>query len=816
MVARPGTYQASNNAGELAPEEYGRTDLKQFYAGLALARNVEPVPQGGSRLSMRSRHLGRVRRRTEAVSILSFAPPAGTFNAPAVISTAGFAQAAISVVAFRNLIATQALGAIMQVEYLGTDAGWRSFGAPFPINTTGGTVTISLSPGASVVATGIRLSLASAPPSATTFSGDGVFVHRQTSDVAAGARVKPFTYSLTQTYVAVFLPGLVDFYRDGVFVGSSLSPIDTAQLAAMDLQQRLDTMLLHHTDIVSARIVRDGADNRWMLSSIPNQNVPNVDLGAVYNNQVVDSWALILRFSTAEDDPNRFGAGLSLTLSVNGEDAIVGFPGGTPNWATISGLIKTAIEATSSVEPGIAVTPTDGGSGSQTISIQFTGAGNIGKVNTLSAQIVNTATAAATVAHTAVGDPGGEALMSNGRGYAACAAFYQDRLVSGGFKAKRGAFLASVTGEYFDLNTKLQAPSGAILANLDTDGAEQLQRIVNDTYLLFFTSDAEYFISDRAIDRTKPPNVVNSSRYGSASDLPIVRNEGEIIWASRNKSVLYAATYDQVSTKYVATPISLLAPHIVNNMIDMALQRPSGVTNAARLWMPRIDGSMTVGIMLRNQDATAFVRWQTPGQVTSACVDGKNVPHLLVSRMVGVDTELHIERLEDGLIFDDVVEQTFGEAQTVIGGLGVHEGADVWADADGYVIGPFTVASGAITIPTPASNVKVGRWTAPWARTLPLPSEVAERIVLRRPKRVHTVRLDLVDTTSVAVGANDQPALNVALALVGDPIDQAQKPVNRTAEITGLVGFTETGQVDITQTRPGRLAWRGITIEART
>ena len=62
MVARPGTYQASNNAGELKEELHGRTDLKQYYAGLAYARNVEPVPQGGSRLSPRSRHHARLRR----------------------------------------------------------------------------------------------------------------------------------------------------------------------------------------------------------------------------------------------------------------------------------------------------------------------------------------------------------------------------------------------------------------------------------------------------------------------------------------------------------------------------------------------------------------------------------------------------------------------------------------------------------------------------------------------------------------------------------------------------------------------------------
>ncbi|OKO68415.1 hypothetical protein AC629_42120, partial [Bradyrhizobium sp. NAS80.1] len=279
---------------------------------------------------------------------------------------------------------------------------------------------------------------------------------------------------------------------------------------------------------------------------------------------------------------------------------------------------------------------------------------------------------------------------------------------------------------------------------------------------------------------------------------------------------LYAGTFDQVSTKYVFSPISLLASHIVNGMADMAVQRPSGIASAARLWMPRADGTMTLGIMLRNQDVTAFVRWHTEGLVRAVCVDGRNVPHLLVERTVDGKQELHFERAEDGLIFDAVVEQTFAPARSVITGLDVHEGATVWALADGYVEGPFTVHAGQITLSFAAASVQVGRWTALYVKTLPLPSEVAERTVLRRPKRVHTVRLDLMGTTSVAVGANDQRPREVALARVGDPIDAPQAPVNETIAITGLTGFSDTGQVVITQTKPGAIAWRGITIEART
>jgi hypothetical protein len=815
MVARPGTYQASNNAGELAPEEHGRTDLKQFYAGLATALNVEPVPQGGAKLSMRTRHLGRVRRPLVNVIPTGSTTPAGSYNAPAVLATATIAAADVSAVVLSGWSASQALGAILQIEYL-AGAGWLAFGAPFTMGVAPGTITLALPPRQMVNTTQLRLRMVSAPPSATTFGGTPLAILQETN-LPAQARVRPFTFSLDQTYVAVLMESFADFYRDGVYVGSSYTPLTAARLSTTDTPQRLDTMFLFHRDVPTHRILRDGSDAKWVLSQVPYENVPLVDLGGVYTNQVVDTWQMYLRFPTGTSGDHASGQDTVVSLTVNGESTVPIQTSHIPvDWAGFTVSVKTAIEGTSTVEPGVTTASADAGSGAKMITIQFTGADNIGKTNTLAAQVVNTADCAATVAHAVIGDPGGEALFSAPRGYAACANFYQDRLVTGGFNSKRGAFLASVTGEYFDLNTKLQAPSGAVLANLDTDGAEQLQHIVRDIYLVFFTSDAEYFISDRTLDRTKPPNIVNSSRYGSAPDLPVISNEGEVIWASRDKSVLYAASYDEISAKYAATPISLLAPHIVNGMTDVALQRAAGVGNAARLWMPREDGSATVGILLRNQEVTAFVRWQTQGSVKSACVDGKNVPHLLIEREVDGIAEWHLERAEDGLIFDDVVEQNFAPAQQVVTGLEIHEGAEVWAAADGYVVGPFTVAGAQIDIGFAASQVMVGRWTAPVAKTLPLPSEIAERTVLRRPKRVHTVRLDLVDTTSVAVGANDRPARNVELARAGDPVDQPQQPVSKTIAVTGLTGFSDTGQVVITQTRPGRLAWRGITIEART
>jgi hypothetical protein len=813
MVARPGTYQASNNAGELAPEVHGRTDLKQFFAGLATALNIEPVPQGGSKLSMRTRHLGRIRKLLAAIALTGSTVPAGSYVAGAVLATATFVASNVSVVKLPGWAASQLLGAILQVEYF-SGGNYLAFGAPFTLGVDAGTLAVALPPRQSVNTTAVRVRMVSAPPSSTSFTASALVVLTETA-TKANARARPFTFSLTQTYVAVMMDHVVDFYRDGVWVGASATGFAESQLATLDTPQRLDTMLLFQSSTKSQRILRDGADTKWLLSDIPFENIPLADLGGSYGNQLVDTWEMYIRYPSADSDFVG-GADVAVTLSVNGENTAVVTGSHTPDWVAFAGNLKAAIEAVSTVGPGTTVTSTTSLVGSVKFTIQFTGATNLGKSNSLSAQVVNTADCAATMTHTQTGDPGGEDLFSVSRGYAACGNFYQDRLLTGGFNAKRSAWLASATGEYFDLNTKFTGASGAILANIDTDGAEQLQRIVRDKYLLLFTSDGEYFVADRTLDRTKPPTIVNSSRYGSAADLPVIANEGEIIFASHNKSVLYAASYDEVATSYVSAPMSLLASHIVNGMTDMALQRPSGVTNAARLWMPREDGSATVGVMLRNQDVTSFVRWQTPGLVKSACVDGKNAPHLLVERTVAGATEIHLERLEDGLIFDDVVEQSFDPPQAIVTGLAVHEGAEVWAETDGYVEGPFTVASGQITLDFAAANVRVGRWTPPLAKTLPLPSEVAERTVLRRPKRVHTVRIDLVDTTSVAVGANDRPARNVALSRISDDVDAPQAPVNRTEVITGLTGFSDTGQVTVTQIRPGHLAWRGIVIEARS
>lgn len=818
MTSQPGKAQPSQNAGEIAPELHYRTDLKQYFSALAYARNMEPVPQGGMRLSPRSRHLGRIRR-ILAETVVSPSLSLGPHATDAVLATVTFAAVAINAAVVKDLAADADLTNALTIEYY-DGASWVTFGDVFRTATTALTRTVALAPGTSVTASGLRLRFTRIPAAPVTFTMGDLSYLVESVDLS-DVRLVPFTFSSAQTYVTTLVANFADFWRDGAFAGGAHCGLSESQIAIADPVQRFDTMLLFHADAAPRRILRDGSDAQWTRDLVPFTDIPQADLGGVYTNAVTDIWNIYFRYPTSGSFAN--GANLYLSVSVDGEETAGIATGAVPNWTTFASNVQTAIEGLPSIASGVTVSESHATAGVTILTVQFTGTGNNGNRYVVTASVVNTADAAATTTHTQLGLAGGEEVMSAAAGWPAAGVFYQDRLFQGGFKSKKSALLASNTGEYFDLNIEVAADTGAILNNIDTDGAEEIVQFARARHLVIFTSDAEYFVSDRAISRNQPLNIVESSRNGVTKGVPVVKSEDALLYVSPDKEtegtegiILYRMTYDDVAQAYVSQPQSLLASHLVAGIVDQAAQKVSQDGIGNRLWQVRADGTMTQGVLIDAQAVLAFTRWITDGEVKAVCVDGRNRPHIAVARRVGGVTELHLERLELGLIFDGTVEQTFNPPVTVVTGLDMHDGADVWAQADGRVVGPFTVSGGSITLQTAASQVSVGRWTTPLTRTLPLPSDVAQGVVLRRPKRVHTVKLDLIGTTSLAVGANGEPAEDVPLARAGDAIDAPQAAVTRLLSIEGLVGYSDDGHVEITQTKPGLLQWRGLTIEAKT
>lgn len=692
MVGRPGQYQLSCNAGELAPSVWGNTGLKQYYAGLAREENVESVPQGGFTVAPRTRY------RAELPLIVD--PDTGR---PAV----------------------------------------KEF---------------------------------------------------------------PFTVDRAHAYMVVMTPLVATIFLNGVEVFSLATPYPASVIKQLKFVQRDDTMMIFHVAYAPRRLLRLGDDTHWSFDIPGFSNVPIVQYDGVYTN-VTEQWTLYIQWPDAPFDPT----GMEFVVSADGEETSainITSP-------TFIADLANALQALAGVEPGIDIAGAGSSANSASWFVAF-GGFNSGFNFTFSGRIVTTTLASLQTWRNVKGVLGGEALFSDARGFPACGRFYQDRLTLGGFASKPTAFGASRTGEYFDLNILLPTDSGGLLYNISTDGGENIIDMVQSKHLVIFTSEADYFVNDDGLSATTPPKIIRSSTYGCSSNVPICLQESGLIYVNRDETQLYAATYDAVSAAYVSDPLSLLAPHLVQIPADAALQKASSATSSQRYWFVRTDGMVVLGLLIRNQDVTAFVRWTTDGMVRAVGVDGANRGYMAVQRQVGGVAKLFLESIEEGLLLDCAVTVTNGAPSDVVGGLTMHEGATVWAISDGgYVEGPFTVVGGAITLQFPATTVTVGRWNPPVVTTLPLVRDVAAHQVLKRPARVHTVVLDLINTTSVAVGANGRPARDRPLARGGDKVDTPPVSVTRQETITGLQGFTPEGQVTITQVRPGALTVRDITLEAR-
>lgn len=808
MVARPGTYQASINNGELAEEFRGRTDLKQFYGGVAYARNVEPKPQGGGRLSPRSRHMGRLRGQMSQVPVATSFEIGESVSASAVLASITFPLLQqVNAIVVSGFSASQALGLILQFEWQDVDGNWTAFGSVFNLGVTSVLKTRALLPGSSVLAKSVRLRMVSAPPSATLFQIGDLIAFREGGAVAT-LRIKPFSFDQNQTYQAVIASGFVDFFRNGSYVGCAHTGLSDQQTIEVDVRQRLDTMLLFHQDIQPLRIMRNSSDDDWVLDAVAFTSIPPVDLGAVYVNQD-EIWTLRLSWASGIDP-----ASAGIVISVNGQETDAQ-PLGS-DYAATAAQFQALVSNLPGVDPGISVQFLSSAATEAAFRITFSGGRNSGSSFVVSGRCPTTTSVAVNTWRSQKAIRGGEGIMSPSRGYPACTTFYQDRLLAGGFKSKRGAFLASVTADYYNLDTTTATQSAAFIDNLDTEGAEKLHHMAVSTHLMLFTDAGEYFVSDRALDATQPRNIVNSSRNGSSPIVPVVEiDDGAVAYCSKNRSLIYAAKFDYVAQAYQSQPISLIASHIISDVTSIARQKATTATDNVRMWITRGDGTMVVGTMLRGEGVTGYTRWETAGDVLDCCVDGANNPYIAVRRTTGGVNINYLERLDQGLLLDGTLTIANNPASPTVSGLEAHEGATVWAIADGYVDGPHVVKNGTVTLPFAASSIEIGRWTPPSMISLPLTSDVATGIVLKRPKRVHTVRVDLIDTTSIAVGANGRRPRDQPLYRAGAQTDAPLAPVSGELVVTGIPGFTATGQVEITQTKPGRLAWASFTREAQ-
>lgn len=615
---------------------------------------------------------------------------------------------------------------------------------------------------------------------------------------ADARRIFAFDASDGASYDLVFRPGFFEAWDQTSLLQTKAIDIISSQLPRLTTAQQLDTMIVFDKNLRPQRIRIFGPTD-WRVDDAPFSGIPRYDYGDTYTNGISAKWQL--EFEGLTDGSTVF------KLTISNQDTVSITYLDDKDALAID--IKNAMLDLPNVGAGIDVAKNGG-----KIDIVFDGAQNVGDGWAVSGTVLNQADAAVLSSKVRVGVAPGEAVISGTRGWPRCGAFYQQRLIIGGFRSLPNAWMASMLGKYYTYDQRFTEANGPFLVPMDIPGGEVLERIVANLNLLFFTSKAEYWLAERTISRDTAPNHVQASRNGTKTGVPVVENEGAALFCRSNGNVLGELRYTDVEGNFIATDISLLAAHLIKDVTDLAIREASSSTSGNQLIAILSSGEARIATLLREQEVTAFARLTTAGDFIAVSENGRNELSFIVER----NGARKLERMESGLLLDEAQTIVNGAPAATITGLARFNGRSIWALADDNVFGPFTVASGQIVLPVAATTVTVGTWTPPIVETLPPPRDIGPNTVLRRKARIHTLHLSLIDTTSVAISVNGGAPIDIDLGRYGTvlaDVPELQQPFSGVIKLSGLRGFADEPNVTVTQVRPGRMTVRSLTIEAQ-
>ena len=608
------------------------------------------------------------------------------------------------------------------------------------------------------------------------------------------------------SYWLVFTVGQVKIYRNNRVLVATLSlPTITADvLPKMLFYGEANTFGIFHKDLVSLRLLRNSAnDTIWTAGTWPYVDIPKLDLGGTYT-KVADVWKIYIHFTTAAPrislavkvDSNSTAA-INLNIAPNSA--------ATGNWNAFAASMQAAIANLPGMSNEVTVTyeTAEAATGYAVFTISFPGT-LAGQEYGFDATILSTAEASALVSHTTIGETFGEDVVSASRGWFGGMAMLQDRATYYAPKVRPAAVGSSRIGEYFDLDITAKDDAASFFKAIRTETSEEILHLLEDKFLLILTDQAEWFATNRTFSRNEAINFVRASKNGTRAGVSPQMLGGQIFYVGTDGSALFRLEYqDGIAPNYASTPASMLAHDLVKGIKRMCVQRKVGTNAAERLWMLRDDGRLLCAVIIDSQEITAFAEWACADNnpVIDIAVDGSENILIAVNRGNEVALEI-MEEMEDNLFQSSISVTTDlgGRAS----GLATLNGKTVWGRIGGRIFGPYVVSGGIIETGEPLAISKIGLWRPVVYESMPYVKVIQDDDVVLRPGRIHSVKIQVEDTESIAVGANgtkpkDQPLMS--------PSDDVSSSISYSGfvEVFGLMGMCEGPTLKITQSRPGTL-----------
>ena len=588
---------------------------------------------------------------------------------------------------------------------------------------------------------------------------------------ANGVRLVPFEFSTSDSYMLCFTHNRMHVFRNGAQVldinGGSLDYLDTssvgltgARLGTINWTQSADTLIVVHPDINPVKIVRGATNADWTASTITFDAIPKYAFTASFSN-----------------------------------------PAGTLTPSAVSGKI------TLTASTG---TPFSAASVGQYVNATPQGRAKIVKYT--SATVVDAITEFPFFNTSAIAsgsweyESGYEAVWSSGRGWPRSVIFHEGRLYFGGSKTRPSTVWGSKVGLFFDFEPTEGLDDDAVEATLDTNTFNAIVDIQSGRDLQVFTTGGEFYVPQLGLDPVTPTNffVKASTKNGAKEGIKTQQLESGSLFIQRQGKSLNEFLYTDAQATYITSKISLLAGHLLKTPTRMVLRRSVATDeNDLLLIVNGADGSIAAFSLLRAQNVIAPSEFTTSGEFVDVGVDLTTI-YTVVKRSVSASDVYYVEIFDDNFQTDSAVSG--GAAASA--SLSHLVGKTVDIVLDGAVQAQQTVPGGGTVTFSRSSTTsyQVGLDYNVQIKTMPVDLKLQSGTRIGFRKRILEVNLLVKDTQSMSVNGIEVPFR----ALGASILDDAIVPFTGTKTVSGILGYTQDGQITIQQTDPLKMILLGM------
>lgn len=697
----------------------------------------------------------------------------------------------------------------------------------------------------------------------------GTIFVREVKNSAHNARLIPFEFNVTQTYILEFGDQYFRVHKDGGTVVSSGSPVEVAtpyahtDLAKLKFTQSADVMYLVHPDYAPRKITRTSHtawtitevdllrgpmadDNTTTTTLLANGRTGSVTITASASTFVSSDVGRLVRLHEGFAKITNFSSATSVTATV--QENADGRTELMPSYTATTISAHEGDPSATGLEHNDRYQDTAGAFVSQgfKVGMKVTVSGfTDGNNNEASAIVVKVTDDTLLLAPSSdlTDEAAGDSVTISGdltastdwalgafstvTGFPSAVAFYEQRLVFASTTQQPQTLFFSVGGSFEDFAAGVDADD-ALTYTLGSNQVNIIRYLQAGRVLLVGTSGGEFVVTSSEDAPLSPTNAVvkRQATYGSA-DIQPVQVANVTLFVQRAKRKLRELVFDLNTDSYQAPDMTILAEHITEGGIkEMSLQQePDNV-----VWCVLENGKF-VGMTYRREENV--IAWHEHliggafgsdafGHVESvATIPGdlnEDDTYLVVKRTIGGATKRYIEYFSSFDFGSDVEDAFFvdsgltysGSSATSISGLDHLEGQSVSILANGATHPDKTVSSGAISLDFAVTKAHIGLNYSSTLQTMRIEAGGTEGTAQGKTKRIHEVVLRLFRTVGVKVGSSETELDRIPFRSSAQAMTAAIPLFTGDKEIEFRGGFDTDGFVVVQQDQPLPLTIIGI------